>query len=87
MSLWNVSDVSTALLMRRFYTNLVVGQTKAAALREAKLAMLSDSRHKHPFFWASLILIGEDGPVFSATELKPPARAEARESATEQPLN
>jgi CHAT domain-containing protein len=36
MSLWNVSDVSTALLMRRFYGNLKAGQTKAAALREAK---------------------------------------------------
>ena len=36
MSLWNVPDVSTALLMRRFYANLTAGQTKAAALREAK---------------------------------------------------
>ena len=36
MSLWNVSDVSTGLLMRRFYANLKAGQTKAAALREAK---------------------------------------------------
>ena len=36
VSLWNVSDVSTALLMRRFYANLEKGQTKAAALREAK---------------------------------------------------
>ena len=36
MSLWNVPDVSTALLMRRFYENLLAGQNKAAALREAK---------------------------------------------------
>ncbi len=36
MSLWNVSDISTALLMRRFYGNLLAGQRKSAALREAK---------------------------------------------------
>ena len=36
MSLWNVSDVSTALLMQRFYANLLAGQAKSAALREAK---------------------------------------------------
>ena len=36
MSLWNVSDISTALLMRRFYGNLLAGQRKSTALREAK---------------------------------------------------
>ena len=36
VSLWNVSDVSTALLMRRFYENLLKGQRKSGALREAK---------------------------------------------------
>ena len=36
MSLWNVPDAPTALLMHRFYSNLKAGKTKAAALREAK---------------------------------------------------
>ena len=36
MSLWNVSDDATALLMWRFYSNLKAGQPKAAALHEAK---------------------------------------------------
>ena len=36
MSLWNVPDTPTALLMHRFYSNLKAGKTKAAALREAK---------------------------------------------------
>jgi len=44
ISLWNVSDVSTALLMRRFYANLLAGQTKAAALREAKAWLRNLSR-------------------------------------------
>ncbi len=36
MSLWNAPDAPTALLMQRFYRNLKAGQTKAAALGEAK---------------------------------------------------
>ena len=36
MSLWRVSDVSTALLMRRFYGNLSEGRPKSGALAEAK---------------------------------------------------
>ena len=36
MSLWNVPDAPTALLMHRFYSNLKASKTKAAALREAK---------------------------------------------------
>ena len=36
ISLWNVPDAPTALLMQRFYRNLKSGKTKSAALREAK---------------------------------------------------
>ena len=36
MSLWNVPDAPTALLMHRFYSNLKANKTKPAALREAK---------------------------------------------------
>jgi CHAT domain-containing protein len=36
MSVWNVPDAPTALLMHRFYSNLKAGKTKAAALRDAK---------------------------------------------------
>jgi CHAT domain-containing protein len=36
MSVWNVPDAPTALLMHRFYSNLKASNTKAAALREAK---------------------------------------------------
>jgi len=36
MSLWNVPDAPTALLMHRFYSNLKASKTKSAALREAK---------------------------------------------------
>ncbi len=36
MSLWNVNDAATALLMGKFYELLEKGQEKAAALHRAK---------------------------------------------------
>ena len=44
MSLWNVPDAPTALLMWRFYKNLKAGQTKAAALQEAKARLRNLTR-------------------------------------------
>ncbi|NES01121.1 MAG: CHAT domain-containing protein, partial [Symploca sp. SIO1B1] len=60
-SLWSVHDESTAALMSEFYrqltqTNLPI--TKAEALRQAQLTLLSDSQYNHPYFWASFVLVG-----------------------------
>ncbi|MHC4788062.1 MAG: CHAT domain-containing protein, partial [Planctomycetota bacterium] len=46
LSLWSVSDVSTALLMHRFYGNLLAGRDKAAALREAKAWLRNLTRNQ-----------------------------------------
>lgn len=73
VSLWNVDDAGSALLMKLFYANLADGMDKAEALRQAKLAMLKKTSsdtggasvpggqavsYAHPFFWAPFILIG-----------------------------
>ncbi len=55
-SLWNVDDQSTSKLMTRFYQSLASGQTKAEALRQAQLSLLTDG--SHPFFWAPFVLVG-----------------------------
>ncbi|MGD0630041.1 MAG: CHAT domain-containing protein [Terracidiphilus sp.] len=53
-SLWEVSDDSTPRLMDRLYQGLEDGQTPAASLRQAKLALLhSNSRFQLPFYWAT----------------------------------
>ncbi len=40
-SLWKVNDASTSQLMQRFYQHLATGKmSKAAALRQAQLAMI-----------------------------------------------
>jgi CHAT domain-containing protein len=52
-ALWEVSDDSTPRLMDALYQGLESGQKPAAALRNAKLALLhSQSRFRMPFYWA-----------------------------------
>jgi CHAT domain-containing protein len=58
-SLWSVSDESTASLMREFYHQLTVNKvSKAEALRQAQLKVMENPLYKHPYFWASFVLVG-----------------------------
>ena len=58
-TLWPVSDQSTATLMAEMYRRRQEEKlTKAEALRQAQLSLLSQSRYSHPFYWAPFILMG-----------------------------
>lgn len=60
-SLWSVNDESTAKLMIEFYRQLTQKDhhmTKAQALRQAQLIVLQNPLYKHPYFWASFVLVG-----------------------------
>jgi CHAT domain-containing protein len=57
VSQWDVSDVSTAYLMERFYAEMAAGKGKARALRAAQLAALK--RYPHPALWAAFTMVGE----------------------------
>ena len=57
-SLWLVDADSTARLMSRFYKGLNVGETKAEALRQAELLLLSRPETNHPYYWAAFLLAG-----------------------------
>jgi CHAT domain-containing protein len=63
VSQWKVNSASTAELMVNFYRSLASDQNsdrnKARALREAVLPLISESRNRHPFFWAGFVLIGD----------------------------
>jgi CHAT domain-containing protein len=59
VSLWQVADASTADLMVRFYQQLEQRHDKAAALRQAKLALIAQPRYSHPYYWAPFVLVGE----------------------------
>jgi len=58
-TLWAVRDESTADFTIRFYEELAQPDTtKAAALRQAQVAMLQERRTRHPYFWAAFVLVG-----------------------------
>ncbi|GAB1544636.1 CHAT domain-containing protein [Scytonema sp. NUACC21] len=57
VSLWSVPDAPTAVLMKKFYENLVQHHNKAQALRQAMLETM-DVAH-HPRNWAAFTLVGE----------------------------
>jgi CHAT domain-containing protein/Tfp pilus assembly protein PilF len=52
-ALWEVDDASTATLMEGMYGQISAGKDPAAALRNAKLALLhSTGVYRKPFYWA-----------------------------------
>ena len=64
-SLWYVSDEATTLLMTKFYQEVARSLrqegnpiTKAQALREAQLEVLSSELFSHPYYWAAFVLVG-----------------------------
>jgi CHAT domain-containing protein len=62
VSLWQVPDQSTAELMTALYGRLDQGETKAEALRRAKLHLLTaGGRTAAPFYWAPFVLVGSRG--------------------------
>ena len=66
-SLWNVSDVATADLMRRFYRFMEMeGLDPAAALRRAQLEMMNQKRWNAPYFWAAFQVSGASRPASGA---------------------
>lgn len=61
VSQWKVDSASTAQLMVNFYRNLKTLKptvSKAEALRAASLKMLQSGEYKHPFYWASFVMVG-----------------------------
>jgi CHAT domain-containing protein len=60
VSLWSVSDISTATLMGEFYKNLVIKNLdKTNALRKAKLTMLKNEKFANPYYWAPFVIVGD----------------------------
>jgi CHAT domain-containing protein len=59
-SLWEVNDVATAELMKRFYRLMLQdGMRPAAALRAAQIEMWKKPQWQSPFYWGGFILQGE----------------------------
>ncbi len=57
LTLWDVQDYSTAQFMTAFYGHLANCADKAAALRQAALALREV--YPHPYYWAPFVLLGK----------------------------
>lgn len=63
VSQWKVNSASTSEFMTAFYEKLnsdknQADRNKAPAIRRAALIFLKDNRHRHPFYWAGFVMIG-----------------------------
>jgi CHAT domain-containing protein len=63
-SQWKVDSASTAKVMIEFHKRLrgeasTPAPNKATALQEAVLSLMKDPRYRHPYFWASFVMIGK----------------------------
>jgi CHAT domain-containing protein/tetratricopeptide (TPR) repeat protein len=59
-SLWEVNDLATAELMKKFYAGLLQQKLRpAAALRAAQRQMAQEPRWSSPYFWAGFVLQGD----------------------------
>lgn len=59
-SLWQTDDRATAVLMGRFYEDLLGrGMSPASALRSAQISMWQDKRWRNPRYWAAFTIQGE----------------------------
>ncbi|MFB3917467.1 MAG: CHAT domain-containing protein [Terriglobales bacterium] len=59
VSLWQVADKSTELLMQELYKNILSGKPKSDALLLARRSLASSKAYSSPFYWAPFILTGD----------------------------
>jgi len=58
VSQWEADSQVTSRLMIAFHRHLLAGDTTSEALRKAKLSLMRDKEHRHPFYWATFIAVG-----------------------------
>ena len=60
VSQWKVDSAATSVLMRNFHRNVRNDRTKAAsALQKTIVSMLRTKEHRHPFYWAGFVVLGD----------------------------
>lgn len=58
-TLWSLDDRAGAIMVGKLYDALIEpDNSKADALRQAQLAMLSDSNYRAPYYWSAFVLVG-----------------------------
>ena len=63
-TLWSVDDTVSAFLMKRFYQGLASGKDTAAALTDAKRAVVRTfGTRALPYHWGAFVLEGASKPI------------------------
>ena len=59
MSLWDVDDMATQIMMITFYTNLIGGKTRQEAFRTAQKAVreYAENDFSSPYYWAAFVMM------------------------------
>ena len=59
MSLWEVDDTATQILMTQFYKNYLSGQSKRKSLLSAQkyLREYDNGKYNNPKYWAAFIML------------------------------
>ncbi len=72
MAMWEIEDRSGTEIVKSFYNNLKQGYSKSAALRKARMSYLenADQQRAHPYFWSSLVIYGNNSPLYFSPGLK-----------------
>jgi CHAT domain-containing protein len=66
MSMWEIDDQSGTDVVKKFYDNLLKGNSKSQALKKARTAYLkkASQMRSHPYFWSALVVYGDNSPVY-----------------------
>jgi CHAT domain-containing protein/Tfp pilus assembly protein PilF len=63
VSQWSVDSASTTQLMLAFHSQLQAaldsGSGRARALRTGALAVMRSPEHRHPYYWAGFVMVGD----------------------------
>jgi CHAT domain-containing protein len=67
MSMWEIEDKSGTDVVKMFYDHLKKGESKSEALKKARHDYLKSAgqMRSHPYFWSTLVVYGDNSPVFS----------------------
>lgn len=65
VTLWSIDDAAAPRIVPEFFRGLNGGQSAAAALRAAKVALIrgESARFRHPFSWAPTVIFGDAAVV------------------------
>jgi CHAT domain-containing protein/tetratricopeptide (TPR) repeat protein len=71
MSMWEVEDKSGTEIVKMFYDYLKRGNSKSVSLRKARLEYLkkADQLRSHPYFWSTLVVYGNNVPLYYSKQL------------------